>query len=229
MHTVEGMTPRRRQVRVDLGPVALDGDLAVPEDATALVLFAHGSGSSRRSPRNRAVAETLDEAGLATLLMDLLTAGEESVDAQTARLGFDIALLAERVVGAIDWVRRELAPERIGCFGASTGAAVAIMAAAERPGDVGAIVSRGGRPDLAGPALARVRAPTLLIVGAADPVVLDLNRAALAVLRTEKRLDVVPAAGHLFEEPGALERVAALARDWLLRHLAVPARERRAV
>jgi len=208
--------------------VTLDGDLTVPSGAGAIVVFVHGSGSSRRSPRNRAVPEGLQAAGLATLLMDLLTPGEEAVDVQTARLRFDIPLLAGRVVAATEWIGRHLGPWRLGYFGASTGAAAALMAAAERPDRVGAVVSRGGRPDLAAGALSRVQAPTLLIVGAADPVVLELNLEASNALRTEKRLEVVPGAGHLFEEPGALERVTSLARDWFVRHLAAPLEVRRA-
>jgi len=209
--------------------VTLDGDLTVPSGAGAIVVFVHGSGSSRRSPRNRAVAEGLQDAGLATLLMDLLTPGEEAVDVQTAaRLRFDIPLLAGRVIAATDWIGRHLGPWRLGYFGASTGAAAALMAAAEGPDRVGAVVSRGGRPDLAAAALSCVQAPTLLIVGAADAVVLELNREAFNALRTEKRLEVVAGAGHLFEEPGALERVTALARDWFVRHLAAPLEARRA-
>ena len=200
----------------------------MPSGAGAIVVFAHGSGSGRHSPRNRAVAEGLQEAGLSTLLMDLLTPGEEAVDAQTARLRFDIPLLAARVVVATDWIDRHLGPWCIGYFGASTGAAAALMAAADRPERVGAVVSRGGRPDLAAAALARVRAPALFIVGAADPVVLDLNRQALNALRVDKCLDVVAGAGHMFEEPGALERVTVLARDWFVRYLMAPAEARRA-
>jgi len=203
-------------VEVPAGRVALEGDLTLPAGARGLVLFAHGSGSSRHSPRNRYVAQVLNDGALATLLVDLLTEQEEVIDTQTRHLRFDITLLAERVVDAVDWLQshpdtRDLA---IGCFGASTGAAAALWAAAERPAAVRAVVSRGGRPDLAAPVLSRVRAPTLLIVGGADLPVLDLNRRALDMLQAEKRLEVVPGATHLFEEPGALERVAALARDW---------------
>jgi pimeloyl-ACP methyl ester carboxylesterase len=190
-----------------------------------VVLFAHGSGSSRHSPRNRFVARVLREAGLATLLIDLLTADEEAVDQYTAQLRFDIGLLAQRLVGATDWLlqNRETAGLPIGYFGASTGAAAALVAAAERPDAVAAIVSRGGRPDLAGPALSRVRAPTLLIVGGNDIPVIGLNEEALAQLTTEKRLVIVPGASHLFEEPGALEEVARLAADWFGRYLNRPA------
>jgi dienelactone hydrolase len=185
------------------------------------VLFAHGSGSSRHSPRNRRVAALLIEAGLATLLIDLLTPAEEMVDLRTARLRFDIGLLAERLVGATDWLTRypETRDLRIGYFGASTGAGAALVAAAERPHIVGAVVSRGGRPHLAGPALARVRAPTLLIVGGNDLPVIALNQEAFEQLRCEKRLAIVPGATHLFEEPGALDQVARLAREWFERYL----------
>jgi putative phosphoribosyl transferase len=210
-----------RLVRVAAGPVTLEGNLSLPERARGIVLFAHGSGSSRHSPRNRYVARVLDEAKLATLLVDLLTPDEEAVDLRTAHLRFDIRLLAGRLVGVTDLLAqypdtREL---RIGYFGASTGAAAALVAAARRPDAVGAIVSRGGRPDLAGPALARVRAPTLLIVGGNDFEVVELNRRALAPLRCEKQLEIVPGATHLFEEPGALEEVARLAREWFERYL----------
>jgi putative phosphoribosyl transferase len=211
-----------RAVRVAAGPVILDGNLSLPEGARGIVLFAHGSGSSRLSLRNRHVARLLNQAKLATLLVDLLTAEEEAVDLRTAQLRFDIGLLAERLVGVTDWLAEN--PEtwelRLGYFGASTGAGAALVAAAARPEAVGAVVSRGGRPDLAGPALPRVRAPTLLIVGGNDVQVIALNRAALAQLRCEKQLVIVPGATHLFEEPGALDQVALLARDWFERHLA---------
>ena len=185
------------------------------------MLFAHGSGSSRFSTRNRAVAQRLNDAGLATLLFDLLTADEETIDARTAQLRFDIPLLAGRLTGTVDWLaaRPDLATLPLGLFGASTGAAAALITAAERPQRVAAVVSRGGRPDLALPVLERVRAPTLLIVGGHDREVLALNREALAALTCEKALAIVPGATHLFEEPGALEQVAQLAGDWFLRHL----------
>jgi putative phosphoribosyl transferase len=211
-----------RPVRIPVGPVTLDGDLDIPEGARGIVLFAHGSGSSRHSPRNRYVARVLRDAGLATLLMDLLTQEEEAVDMRTGALRFDIGLLAERVVGATDWVAQapETADLPIGYFGASTGAAAALVAAAVRPERVGAVVSRGGRPDLAGPALSRVRAPTLLIVGGLDGPVIELNRQALAQLgAAEKQLVIIPGATHLFEEPGTLEEVARLAAEWLTNHL----------
>jgi putative phosphoribosyl transferase len=211
-----------RAVRIPVGPVELQGNLDVPEDAKGVVLFAHGSGSGRHSPRNRYVARALKERGLATLLIDLLTADEEEVDLRTGRLRFDIGLLALRLAGATDWLRRE--PDtrdlRIGYFGASTGAGAALVAAAERPQEVGAVVSRGGRPDLAGDALPLVEAPTLLIVGGDDERVLRMNEEAFARLRVEKRLEIIPGAGHLFEEPGALEEVARLAADWFTRYLA---------
>jgi dienelactone hydrolase len=208
-------------VHVTAAGVTLEGSLAIPEGAQGIVLFAHGSGSSRHSPRNRYVASVLQQAGLATLLIDLLTAEEEMVDMRTAHLRFDINLLAERLMGATDWLTEQ--PEtrhlRIGYFGASTGAAAALVAAAERQGLVYAVVSRGGRPDLAGPELERVAAPTLLIVGGNDVPVIGMNRGALGYLQVEKRLTVVPGATHLFEEEGTLEEVARLARDWFLNHL----------
>jgi pimeloyl-ACP methyl ester carboxylesterase len=217
---------RERHVRVPVPGGALAGDLVIPESARGLVLFAHGSGSSRLSPRNQWVARQLEAANLATLLFDLLTPAEEAVDARTGALRFDVHFLAGRLVRATDVVRAELADPglRMGYFGASTGAAAALIAASQRPDTVHAVVSRGGRPDLAGPALAAVRAPTLLIVGGADPEVLALNSAALAQLTCPSELQVVPRATHLFEEPGALEEVARLARTWFARHLtAAPA------
>jgi dienelactone hydrolase len=211
-----------RQVRITAGSVTLEGDLTLPEGARGIVLFAHGSGSSRLSPRNRYVAQLLNEAKLATLLMDLLTPQEEAVDRRTGHLRFDIGLLALRLIFATDWLARqdETRQLRVGYFGASTGAAAALVAAAERTEVVDAVVSRGGRPDLAGPALPLVEAPTLLIVGGNDPEVIQLNRQALAQLRCEKRLVVVPGATHLFEEPGALDQVAQYAREWFERYLA---------
>jgi pimeloyl-ACP methyl ester carboxylesterase len=210
-----------RPVRIPIEEITLEGDLALPSPLQGLVLFAHGSGSSRHSPRNRLVAGALQDFGLATLLFDLLTPEEEAIDLRTAHLRFDIELLAGRLVGATDWVGRHAALRHvsIGYFGASTGAAAALIAAAQRMDLVGAVVSRGGRPDLADRALADVKAPTLLIVGGADTPVIELNRRALAALRTEARLEIVPGASHLFEEPGALERVAVLARLWFQRHL----------
>ena len=208
-------------VVVPIDELGLEGTLSIPQDATGVVLFAHGSGSSRHSPRNRLVAGELQQAGLGTLLFDLLSEDEERVDARTGELRFDIGLLARRVIASADWLREQAATDwlPIGCFGASTGAAAALVAAAERVDVVGAVVSRGGRPDLAGEALGRVRAPTLLIVGGRDELVLDLNRQAQAKLNADTELEVIPDATHLFEEPGKLERVAELARDWFVRHL----------
>jgi pimeloyl-ACP methyl ester carboxylesterase len=210
-----------RPVRVSTGPVELEGDLGVPEDAGGVVLFAHGSGSSRHSPRNRYVAQALREAGLATFLIDLLTPDEERVDLSTGHLRFDIELLAERLAGATDWLMEDPDTSNllIGYFGASTGAGAALVAAADRPQEVGAIVSRGGRPDLAGDALPLVETPTLLIVGGNDVPVIGMNEEALGRLRAVKRLEIVAGATHLFEEPGALEEVARLAVGWFGRHL----------
>jgi len=199
----------------------LRGNLNVPADARGLVLFAHGTGSGRHSPRNRYVASVLREGGLATLLLDLLTDEEEAVDLRTRQLRFDIELLAERLVAVTDWLRErpDTGTLGIGYFGASTGAGAALVAAARRPDAVGAVVSRGGRPDLASAALPAVSTPTLLIVGGHDLPVIEMNREALAQLRVEKELVIVPGATHLFEEPGTLEEVARLARHWFERHL----------
>ena len=206
---------------VPAGDIRLAGDMSVPQAATGLVVFAHGSGSGRFSPRNRAVADVMIEAGLATLLMDLLTPEEEAEDLRSARLRFDVQLLGDRVISTVDWLESEpdFGQLPLGCFGASTGAAAALIAAAERRGRLAAIVCRGGRPDLAAHALPRVSAPTLLLVGGLDTEVIRLNRSAQERLACESRLVIVPGAGHLFEEPGALETVAALARDWFLAHL----------
>lgn len=208
-------------VQVSAGPVTLEGNLAIPEGANGLVLFAHGSGSSRHSPRNRYVARILRQASLATLLIDLLTAGEETMDMRTGHLRFDIGLLADRLVGATDWLAQYPSTRslKVGYFGASTGGGAALVAAAKRPEVVGAVVSRGGRPDLAGSVLPHVQAPTLLIVGGNDVPVIAMNRTALAQLRAEKQLEIIPGATHLFEEPGTLEAVARLARRWFERHL----------
>jgi putative phosphoribosyl transferase len=216
---------RQREIEIPFEGVRLGGTLTSPERPRGVILFAHGSGSSRFSPRNRAVAAELQRAGFATLLMDLLSIEEEAVDQVTAHLRFDIGLLATRLVAAIDWLAAdpETADLPLGLFGASTGAAAALVAAAARPARVGAVVSRGGRPDLAGEALPRVEAPTLLIVGGRDEQVIALNETALAALKCAKQLVIVPGATHLFEEPGALERVAALAVDWFQQRLA-PAR-----
>lgn len=208
-------------VRVPAGQAVLEGSLAIPRDAEGMVLFAHGSGSSRHSPRNRYVAASLQQSGLATLLLDLLTPEEEAVDLRTRHLRFDIDLLAQRLVSTTDWLARERETLNlfIGYFGASTGAGAALVAAAERPEAVRAVVSRGGRPDLAGDALPRVRAPTLLIVGGDDVPVIGMNEDAMARIRAEVRLEIVAGATHLFEEPGTLEEVARLARDWFVQHL----------
>jgi putative phosphoribosyl transferase len=211
-----------REIELILHPgIRLGASLAIPDQPRGIVLFAHGSGSSRFSRRNRYVAEVLQGVGLATLLMDLLTPGEEEAERFTRHLRFDIELLADRLGAAVQWVSRQ--PETsnlsLGLFGESTGAAAALVAAARDPDRVAAVVSRGGRPDLAAEALADVRAPTLLIVGGADEVVLDLNRDALATLRCEKRLEIVPGATHLFEEPGALEQAAELAAQWFQQRL----------
>jgi dienelactone hydrolase len=224
---VERQRPLPAQtVRIESSGATLTGDWSVPANPAGAVLFAHGSGSSRLSGRNRYVAGVLQGAGLATLLFDLLTPEEEQVDMRTRHLRFDIPLLARRLVGATDWLLEHGAGDlSLGYFGASTGAAAALIAAAERHERIGAVVSRGGRPDLAGPALARVRAPTLLIVGGLDSGVIELNAEAAAQLRVEKRLEIVPGATHLFEEPGTLEQVAVLAEHWFLGHLA-PNRER---
>jgi dienelactone hydrolase len=205
-----------REVALQVEGLTLGGNLALPAGVTGLVLFVHGSGSSRHSPRNQFVAAQLQRAGLGTLLMDLLTADEEAQDEITRALRFDISLLARRVLGALDWLRQEPTTRALsyGLFGASTGAAAALVAAAHEPEWIKAVVSRGGRPDLAGDALAQVRAPTLLIVGGADEVVLELNRNASAALRARNEVRIVPGATHLFEEPGALERVAELAAEW---------------
>jgi putative phosphoribosyl transferase len=217
------------QVWVSAGPVRLEGNLRLPAGAGGIVLFAHGSGSSRHSPRNRYVAQVLHEGRLATLLFDLLTPEEERVDLRTRHLRFDIGLLAVRLVHATDWLADQ--PDtrnlKVGYFGSSTGGGAALVVAAERPEAAGAVVSRAGRPDLAGAALSRVRAPTLLIVGGKDLPVIDLNREALGQIPAEKKLEIIPGATHLFEEPGALEEVARLARQWFERYL-TPAKAERA-
>ncbi|MGH7714270.1 MAG: dienelactone hydrolase family protein [Gemmatimonadaceae bacterium] len=209
-------------VQIPLQKDALDADRMIPAGAYGLVIFAHGSGSSRKSERNRAVAEALGSGGLATLLLDLLTRKEERIDIVTRQHRFDIDLLATRLVSAIEWARQDARTAKlpIGLFGASTGAAAALVAAAAMPNDVAAVVSRGGRPDLAGTALARVQAPTLLVVGGNDLEVLGVNKAAQRQLHSDVRLEIVPGASHLFEEPGTLERVAKLALDWFNTHLA---------
>lgn len=213
--------PDVREVTVAMGGVQLGGGLGLPPGAQGLVVFAHGSGSSRFSPRNRAVARALREAGLGTLLFDLLSEQEEARDARFGELRFDIPFLARRLAEVTEWARRqpELAPLRFGYFGSSTGAAAALVAAALHPDLIHAVVSRGGRPDLAGPVLGHVQAPTRLLVGGRDFGVLELNEDALARLECPKDLRIIPGATHLFEEPGALEDVARLAAEWFVRHL----------
>src|SRR5216110_3085793 len=209
-------------IQIPAGRAVLSGNLTIPENAAALVLFAHGSGSSRHSPRNQFVARTLNNSGLGTLLFDLLTPEEEATDMHTREHRFNIGLLAERLVHATKWAKQQEQTRdlRIGYFGSSTGGAAALVAAAELPQDAGAVVSRGGRPDLAGKALPKVQAPTLLIVGGRDDIVIELNEQARDQMRCEVKLEIVPGATHLFEEPGALERVAELASDWFSLHAA---------
>lgn len=209
------------EVSISVGMATLQADLTFPDRAQAVVVFVHGSGSGRHSPRNRLVASALSDAGLGTLLMDLLTPEEERRDLSSRELRFDIGLLAQRTVGVIDWLRARPrgASCVLGAFGASTGAAAALIAAAQRPDAVRAVVSRGGRPDLAGAALQDVQAATLLVVGGDDTPVIGMNRQAMRALAGEAKLEIVPGASHLFEEADALERVAALARDWFLAHL----------
>ena len=209
------------QVKIPAGKVLLDGQLSVPPKAQGIVIFAHGSGSSRFSPRNILVADELREAGLATLLFDLLTPEEEEIDDRTMELRFNIGLLTNRLVAVTDWIKQQATTKKlkIGYFGASTGAAAALAAAAERPDIVEAVVSRGGRPDMAGAALPRVKAPTLLIVGGNDFQVIELNRQASMYLRSTRELKIVPHATHLFEEPGTLEEVSRLAVDWFNKYL----------
>jgi len=209
------------EAHIPAGRASLAGNLNIPGNATALVLFAHGSGSSRHSPRNQFVARTLNDTGLATLLFDLLTPEEELVDMRTAELRFDIDFLAERLAQATTWAKEQQQTHdlRIGYFGSSTGGGAALVAAAQLPNDVGAVVSRGGRPDLAGAALPKVQAPTLLIVGGQDEIVIDLNEQARNQMRCKAKVEIIPGATHLFEEPGALEQVAKLASDWFIKHI----------
>jgi putative phosphoribosyl transferase len=213
-----------RTVSIQTDHVTLEGTLGVPKDASGIVLFAHGSGSSRFSPRNRFVARVLRDASLGTLLLDLLSRAEERVDEVTRHHRFDIQMLADRLVVAIDWLARQSDTEHlsVGLFGASTGGGAALVAAAERPVRAGAVVSRGGRPDLAGDSLPLVQAPTLLLVGERDEQVIDLNERARAHMTGLVQLEIIPRATHLFEEPGALEQVATLARNWFLHHLVAP-------
>ena len=209
------------EVEIEAGPAILSGNLTIPDGAIALILFAHGSGSSRHSPRNQFVARILNEARLATLLFDLLTREEEAIDIRSREHRFNIGLLAERLVHATRWAKQQKQQRdlRIGYFGSSTGGAAALVAAAELPQDAGAVVSRGGRPDLAGDVLPKVQAPTLLIVGGNDDIVIELNEMARDQMRCEVKLEIVPGATHLFEEPGALEKVAKLASDWFVNHI----------
>jgi putative phosphoribosyl transferase len=213
----------RTSIRIPLGGVYLEADFTLPEGATGLVVFAHGSGSSRHSPRNRHVADVLNNGMIGTVLADLLTRKEEAEDIRTAKLRFDINLLVRRLTAITEWVggQDDLNTLGLGYFGASTGAAAALASAAELPRVVRAVVSRGGRPDLTGPEISSVRSPCLFIVGGADPVVLRLNQAAIAQLpqATERRLEIIPGATHLFEEPGTLDRVADLALNWFQQHL----------
>jgi dienelactone hydrolase len=212
------------EVQIPAERAVLSGNLTIPENTEVLVLFAHGSGSSRHSPRNQFVARTLNRATLGTLLFDLLTPEEEALDIHTREHRFNVSLLAERLVHATKWTRqqKETHDLNIGYFGSSTGAAAALVGAAELQQNVGAVVSRGGRPDLAGAALPRVKAPTLLIVGGNDDIVIELNEMARDQMRCEVKLEIIPGATHLFEEPGALEQVAKLASDWFVKHIATP-------
>jgi len=218
IHTAQTGIARARDVQIRSGTAMLHGDLSIPTGAQGVVLFAHGSGSSRHSPRNQFVARTIREAGVGTLLFDLLTAEEEAVDARTGHLRFDIGLLAARLIDATYWLKGEYYL-RVGYFGSSTGGGAALVAAAELGEIVSVIVSRGGRPDLAGDALPQVKSPTLLIVGGLDYPVIEMNEEALARLRCEKELKIISGATHLFEEPGTLEQVADLAAEWFQRHL----------
>jgi dienelactone hydrolase len=218
---VHSTHPWSHEIRISAGGVQLDGTLSIPSHALGLVLFAHGSGSSRNSPRNRRVAQALQQAGLGTLLFDLLTEEEERIDEETAELRFDIDFLAGRLQMATRWIEQneKATGLRIGYFGSSTGAAAALVAAASEHADIAAIVSRGGRPDLAKGAQSRVRAPTLLIVGGEDIPVIAMNQDACARLHCEKHLEIIPGATHLFQEPGTLDRVADLAAHWFIEHL----------
>lgn len=215
----------QQSIEIPVGNIQLSGELAIPDQASSIVLFAHGTGSSRFSPRNRFVANVIQARGIGTLLFDLLTPDEEDVDIHTRHLRFDIRMLAERLVSATQWIDREYGDLAIGYFGASTGGGAALVAAARLGADVKAVVSRGGRPDLAGEALGRVTAPTLLIVGERDEPVIEMNEEALARLNCEKELKIVSGATHLFEEAGTLEEVARLATDWFEHHLQQPARK----
>jgi putative phosphoribosyl transferase len=220
-HTSHNATAQSRTQQIPSGQITLEGELTLPVGATGVVLFAHGSGSSRHSPRNQFVARRIREAGVGTLLFDLLTQEEEAIDVSTRHLRFDIGLLADRLVDATKWLKMKADTSRlrVGYFGASTGGGAALVAAAELGEEIGAVVSRGGRPDLAGDALPKVKSPTLLIVGGLDYPVIKMNEEAYRQLRCEKELKIVPGATHLFEEPGTLEQVASLAADWFQRYL----------
>ena len=218
-HTTHTGTARAGDIEFRSGAAMLQGELSIPGGAKGVVLFAHGSGSSRHSPRNQFVARTIREAGVGTLLFDLLTSEEEAIDMRTRHLRFDIALLAQRLIDAAYWIKGEFDYLSVGFFGASTGGGAALVAAAELGEAIGAVVSRGGRPDLAGDALPKVRCPTLLIVGGLDYPVIEMNEEALARMRCEKELKIVPGATHLFEEPGTLQEVARLAAAWFQEHL----------
>lgn len=215
------MSERNEEVvRIPVGKATIEGNMVVPQGAIGIVLFAHGSGSGRFSPRNQYVARVLNEAGIATLLIDLLTREEEEIDTRTRQLRFDIGLLAQRLIAATEWLKKNPTSKNlaVGYFGASTGAAAALIAAANLPEDVRVVVSRGGRPDLALDYLQKVKSPVLFIVGGRDTVVIDLNKKAMKHLQSEKRFEIVPEATHLFEEPGKLEEVAQLAADWFSKH-----------
>ena len=215
------MSEQEPAVKIPIGNVVVEGNLTVPQNAKGVVLFAHGSGSSRFSPRNQYVAKVFNKAGIGTLLFDLLIKEEEEIDNVTAEFRFNIDLLAERLIGATEWLKKNPKTKNLafGYFGASTGAAAALIAAAKLPSDIAAVVSRGGRPDLASDYLGKVAAPTLLLVGGLDTVVIELNRKAMSQMVSEKKLEIIPGATHLFEEPGKLETVAKLSTDWFLRHL----------
>jgi putative phosphoribosyl transferase len=217
--TAHAGTARARDVQIRSGAAVLRGELGLPAGSQGVVLFAHGSGSSRHSPRNQFVARTILEAGVGTLLFDLLTREEEAIDIHTRHLRFNIGLLAERLIDATYWIEGQFPDLRAGYFGSSTGGGAALVAAAELGDTVGAVISRGGRPDLAGDALERVKSPTLLIVGELDYPVIEMNQDAYGQLTCEKEMKIIPGATHLFEEPGTLEQVAQIAADWFQRHL----------
>jgi putative phosphoribosyl transferase len=216
----KAITEEKTSVKIPADGVTINGNMAVPHDAKGIVLFAHGSGSSRFSPRNTRVAKEINEAGMGTLLIDLLTSEEEEIDEATGQFRFDIDLLSKRLIAATQWLKKNLATKNlaVGYFGASTGAAAALIAAAKLPDGIKSVVSRGGRPDLASEHLGKVAAPTLFIVGGRDTEVIELNRQAMARIRSEKKLEIVPGATHLFEESGALEEVARLAIDWFSKY-----------